>query len=82
MKIICLKNHLKEAINLCERITGKNLSLPILNNILISSENRILRFITTNLELGIEVEVPAKTEKKGKVAVPGLVRRSGSTCRQ
>jgi DNA polymerase-3 subunit beta len=73
MKTICLKNHLKEAIGLCERITGKNLSLPILSNILISSENGILRFIATNLELGIEVEMPAKTEKKGKVAVPAGV---------
>jgi len=73
MKTICLKNHLKEAIGLCEKITGKNLSLPILNNILISSENRILRFIATNLELGIEVEVPAKIEKRGSVAVPAGV---------
>ncbi|MBI4691931.1 MAG: DNA polymerase III subunit beta [Candidatus Terrybacteria bacterium] len=74
MKVICLKNHLKEAINLCEKITGKNLSLPILSNILISNENnRILRFTATNLELGIEVEIPAKVEKKGRVAVPGGV---------
>ncbi len=75
MKAICLKSHLKDAISLCERITGKNLSLPILNNVLISSEdNRTLRFIATNLELGIEVEIPAKIEKKGKLAVPaGIV---------
>lgn len=70
MKLICLKNHLKEAIGLCEKITGKNLSLPILNNILISAEsNRSLKFIATNLELGIEVEIPAKIEKKGKITV-------------
>jgi DNA polymerase-3 subunit beta len=75
MKAVCLKNHLKEAIGLCERITGKNLSLPILNNVLISSEdNRTLKFTATNLELGIEVEIPAKVEKKGKLAVPaGIV---------
>lgn len=71
MKIICVKEYLKEAVNLCERICGKNLSLPILNNILISAEsNRILKFTATNLEIGIEVEVPAKVEQKGKVAVP------------
>ena len=70
MKIICLKNHLKEAINLCERVTGKNLSLPILNNVLIFDENRSLKFVATNLELGIEVEIPAKIEKKGKLAIP------------
>jgi DNA polymerase-3 subunit beta len=73
MKIICLKNHLKEAIGLCERITGKNLSLPILNNILISSDNRNLKFTATNLELGIDVEMPAKIQKKGKIAVPANI---------
>lgn len=70
MKIICLKNYLKEAVNLCEKITGKNLSLPILNNILISTNERNIKIIATNLELGIEIEIPAKIEKKGKVAVP------------
>ncbi|MFA4890203.1 MAG: DNA polymerase III subunit beta [Candidatus Paceibacterota bacterium] len=69
MKTICLKNHLKEAIYLCEKITGKNLSLPILSNILISTEDRNLKLTATNLEIGIEVEIPAKIEKKGKVAV-------------
>lgn len=77
MKIICLKNHLKEAVGLCEKTTGKNLSLPILNNILIIAENsRSLKFIATNLEIGIEVEMPAKVEKKGKVAIPAGVINS------
>lgn len=71
MKIICLKNHLKEAISLSEKITGKNLSLPILNNVLISAENnRNLKFTATNLELGIEIEIPARVEKKGRLTVP------------
>ena len=73
MKTICLKNHLKEAVYLCEKITGKNLSLPILSNILISTEDRNLKLTATNLEIGIEVEIPAKIEKKGKVAVPANI---------
>lgn len=64
MRAICLKNHLKEAIGLCERVTGKNLSLPILSNILIFDDNKTLKFTATNLEMGIEVEIPAKIEKK------------------
>lgn len=70
MKAICLKNHLREAIGLCERTTGKNLSLPILSNVLIFDENKTLKFVATNLELGIEVEIPAKIEKRGKIAIP------------
>ena len=73
MKIICLKNNLKEAVYLCEKITGKNLSLPILSNILISTEDRNLKLTATNLEIGIEVEIPAKVEKKGRVAAPANI---------
>ncbi|MBU3925581.1 DNA polymerase III subunit beta [Patescibacteria group bacterium] len=73
MKAICIKNHLKEVVGLCEKISGKNLSLPILNNILIISDNRELKFIATNLEIGIEIIIPAKIEKKGKLAVPANI---------
>lgn len=73
MKSICIKNHLREVVGLCEKIAGKNLSLPILNNILIISENKDLRFISTNLEIGIEIIIPAKIEKKGKLAVPANI---------
>jgi DNA polymerase-3 subunit beta len=73
MKIICLKNHFKEAVFLCEKITGKNLSLPILSNILISTNERNLKLVATNLEIGIEVEIPAKTEKGGRVAIPANI---------
>ncbi len=70
MKITCLKNHLKEAIALTEKISGKNLTLPVLSNILISCDDKKVKLTATNLELGIEVEIPAKIEKKGKVAIP------------
>lgn len=76
MKTVCLKNHLKEVVVLCEKIAGKNLSLPILSNILISGENRDLKFTATNLEIGIEIIIPAKTEKKGKVTIPANILSS------
>ena len=76
MKTTCLKNHLKEAVYLCEKITGKNLSLPILSNILISTNDRNLKLTATNLEIGIEVEIPAKIEKKGIAAVPANILSS------
>lgn len=74
MRATCSKENLKEAIFLCEKISGKNLTLPVLNNILILVENKNLKLISTNLEIGIEIEIPAKIEKKGNVAVPaGIV---------
>ena len=73
MKIICLKKYLKEAVVLCEKIINKNLSLPILNNILISGEGRILKLTSTNLEIGLNIEIPAKIEKEGKITVPAHI---------
>ncbi|NOY35509.1 MAG: hypothetical protein GXP44_01135 [bacterium] len=73
MKAFCLKKYFKDAVLMCEKITGKNLTLPVLGNIIISGEDNNLKFIATNLEVGVEVSVPAKIEEKGKVAVPANV---------
>ncbi len=70
MKFICVKNNLKEALSLVEKISSKNITLPILNNVLISTEKKELKLIATNLEVGIEIKIPAKIEKEGKIAVP------------
>lgn len=73
MKFICQKNYIKEAINLCEKITSKNLNLPILSNVLIIGDNKKLKLTSTNLELGVEIEVPSKIEQEGEIAVPARV---------
>ncbi len=73
MKAICSKNNLKEVVYLCEKIAGKNLTLPILNNILIEGNDRSLKFTATNLEIGLEIIIPAKVEKDGKITVPASV---------
>ncbi len=70
MKVICVKKHLKDAVGLCEKITGKNLSLPVLSNVLFSAEKGKLKLTATNLEIGLEMEVPAKIVKEGTIAVP------------
>jgi DNA polymerase-3 subunit beta len=73
MKIECEIEKIKNAISQVERITGKNLTLPILSSILFIASGRSLKLRATNLSLGIEIEVPAKVEKEGIVAVPGSV---------
>ncbi len=70
MKAICSRNNLKEVVYLCEKIAGKNLTLPILNNVLIEGYERSLKFTVTNLEIGLEIIAPAKIEKSGKITVP------------
>jgi DNA polymerase-3 subunit beta len=70
MKIICLQEKFKKAISIVERITGKNISLPILSNILIETDKGRLKISATDLEIGLNVWISAKVEKAGKVTIP------------
>src|SRR3989338_11373057 len=73
MKLECKAEDIKNKILQVERITGKNLTLPILNSILLITSGKSLKLRSTNLSLGIEVEISAKIEKEGIVAISGSV---------
>lgn len=73
MKLECKIEEIKNKIFQVERITGKNLTLPVLNSILLVASGKSLKIRSTNLSLGIEVEIPAKIEKEGIAAVSGSV---------
>ncbi len=73
MKVECSKERLKEAVFLAERVTGKNLSLPILSSIMLTAERSKLIVRATNLDIGVEIEVPAKVEQEGAVALNASV---------
>tara|TARA_Y100000310_G_scaffold341647_1_gene441483 strand:+ start:2317 stop:3420 length:1104 start_codon:yes stop_codon:yes gene_type:complete len=71
MKSSCKVENLKNKIILLEKITGKNLSLPVLNSVIIEASKNNLTVKATNLEVGVEITTPAKIEKEGVVAVSG-----------
>ncbi len=71
MKALCTGEKLKNAIIRCERVTGKNLTLPILSALRIEASGKTLKIRATNLSLGIEFEIPAKIESEGVVLVKG-----------
>ncbi len=73
MKIHCSSEKVKNALIHAERVTGKNLTLPILSSVLCIASGSSLKLRATNLSLGIEIEIPAKVEKEGVVAVSGAI---------
>lgn len=73
MKITVNQKNLKRALNLVEKIVSKNTSLPILNNILLKTENGRLKVSATNLEIGINYIIGAKIEEVGQIAVPARI---------
>jgi len=80
MKLECGKEKLKECISLADRITSKNTTLPVLNSILLIADNNILKIRSTNLDVGVEFEIPAKIQKEGVIAVPGVVFNNTLSC--
>lgn len=73
MKLECKIEELKNAVSYVEKITGKNLTLPILSSVLLMANKNSLKLRSTNLSLGIEIEISAKIEKEGTIAVSGSV---------
>jgi len=70
MKLTILKNNLINGISSVERISQKNISLPILETVLFETYKNFLKLSTTNLESGINWYNLAKIEKQGKICIP------------
>ncbi|MDP2647640.1 MAG: DNA polymerase III subunit beta [Candidatus Yanofskybacteria bacterium] len=73
MKLIVGQKNFKRALGIVERIVSKNVALPILNNILLKTEQGRLKISTTNLEIGTNVLIGAKIDEVGEIAVPGRI---------
>lgn len=71
MKFTCNRDTLQKGIMMADRVTAKNSSLPILGSVLISASNKSISIRATNLEVGLEFQIPAKVIKDGSVAVSG-----------
>lgn len=66
MKFTILQENLKEALYIVGHIAGKNINLPILNNVLIKANQGNISFISTDLELGIINTKRGKVEEEGE----------------
>jgi DNA polymerase-3 subunit beta len=74
MKATCSKDELLQNISIAEKTTGKNLTLPVLGCVLLdANEDGLLKIRATNIDLGIELSVPATIEEPGRVVVPGNI---------
>jgi len=70
MKVEILQEELNKALTIVNRFVDARPQLPILTNILLSTNKRKLRFSATNLNLGINLWLGGKIEKQGEIAIP------------
>jgi len=76
MKLKIVTNKINNYISKIEKITGKNLNLPILNCILLEAKKNQLIIKSTNLDLGVEISLTTEVEEEGIIAVPGNVLKN------
>lgn len=70
MKFSCTQENLNWGLNVLSHLATKNVSLPILNNILIKTKEGGLALSATNLEIGITCRIRGKIEEEGEFTVP------------
>lgn len=70
MNISLLQENLNLALNHVSRFVSSKNQLPVLNNILFSTDQGRLKLSATNLELSINYWVGAKIDQEGSITVP------------
>lgn len=71
MKVTILTENIEPYLPLINKSLPTNSQIPILSNILLVAKKDGLLLKATDLELGIEVLIPAKIETEGATTVPG-----------
>ena len=80
MKFSVSKEKLLEGLQTVQNVVSTRTTLPILSNVLLQAEEGLLRFTTTDLDVGIRVEVPAAVERAGATTLPA--RRLATIARE
>ncbi len=70
MRVSVLQENLAKGLSVVSRAVTTRPTLPILSNVLISTDDGRLKLSATNLELGIVNRVGAKVDEEGAITVP------------
>ncbi len=70
MKLSCLQENLNRGLGTVGRAVATRTTLPITNNVLLSTDEGRLKLVATNLEMAISCWIGAKIEEEGAITVP------------
>ena len=73
MKITCSQSSLLKSLNISLRAVPSRTTMPILECVLIDAKGTIIRFITNDMELGIETIVEGSIVEKGEIALDAKI---------
>jgi len=69
MKFTCTQENFNRGLLIASHIANRNVTLPILNNVLIKASSGLITLSTTNLEIGITAVIRGKVEQEGEFTV-------------
>jgi DNA polymerase-3 subunit beta len=70
MKVSCLQENLAKGLSIVGRAVASRSTLPVLSNVLLTTDNGQLKLSANNFELGINCWIGAKIEKEGAITIP------------
>lgn len=70
MRVTVTQANLQRALNTVNRAIAARPALPVLSNVMLSTEDARLKLSATNLDLGINVWIGAKIEHEGSITLP------------
>jgi len=70
MKVSCLQGNLAKGLSIVGRAVATRSTLPVLSNIMLSTDQSRLKLSATNLEISINCWIGAKVEEEGAITVP------------
>jgi DNA polymerase III subunit beta len=70
MQLSCLQENLKRGLAVIGHAVAGKSTLPVLSNVLLSTDGGRLKLAATNLEIGITHWIGAKVEDEGAITVP------------
>lgn len=73
MKIICDKDKILKAINSVTKAVASKTTMPILEGILIQTNDKEVKLTTYDLEIGIEYIIEAQVEEQGATVVNAIM---------
>ena len=73
MKLTITQAQLAYGLGIVSRAVSPRSTLPVLNNILIATDEGRLRLSATNLELGITCWIGAEIEEEGSITIPARI---------
>jgi DNA polymerase-3 subunit beta len=70
MKLSCLQENLSRGLAIVGRAVATRATLPITQNVLLSTDQSMLKLSATNLEIAITTWIGAMSEEEGSITVP------------